>query len=451
MKIADYCAIKAYKFYTENNKNIESKENFISSFSTDLTKKINVYLKDYKENKETIKKALTVILRTQFDNLHENNIIDSSGQINVTAIQTNLDAAVQKDYPEIYEKAVQVRQMKIQKEEENTNKDSSNKIVNFNNPEEKKAFFNNLINEYSNLKTEQEKETFKRSNFADYDTYKKEIDSYLTYKNRMKELKEKNPEMTHKERSKQVREELGQTKEETTFNIKIAENSAQIAELSKEYANLKNKKSTEAQKIKKQISDLKHENKQLSFENNSNKKQFSLEYKNYNTNNTSINMEEINKVFEIEDNNISESSNSQMQKITDGQLNPFGMFISDLNQQEADNTNDKTENALIEMPRKNLFNRLKNAVSNIRKNISGRITDITKSLSSLIKRKPEIPALNTAENNTHSHTDYVEISSTLDNIIVSPEEQAKNQALNKISQNKGKSKTSIQTSNSLEL
>lgn len=458
-------------FNLSNNEQTIYKANYKKNFSAEFKNQINQLV----ETANIDRKTAGQILFRAVKRAHNNNdfFIDSSNSASTkfTQIANTVKIDLQNGK---YDELIQKNNLKTESQDINR---SENKIVDFNNPAEKKAFFSNLFNEYSNLKTEEEKEAFKRINFADYDTYKKEIDSYLIYKTRMKELKEENPEMTHKERSKQVCKELGQTKEEMNINKEITELTAQNKELEKRLEEIKNIESTEAieiqEKLKyntKRLKELdKNSNKTKNKEEINNSENISANSQEDNTLNTnefedffnddfnndesisieeinssenintnseeentldinefedffndeSINIEEINELSTENNNEFTLTNNSsdpEIKKIEKGQINSFGMYIDNSNEEEFENTNNTIENSLIEIPKKNLFDKFKDTVFNIKDTVIKRVNNIKKSLSNLIKKKPEIPALNTAENNTPtlktsetlSHVDGIE-------------------------------------------
>ena len=439
-------------FNLSNNEQTIYKANYKKNFSAEFKNQINQLV----ETANIDRKTAGQILFRAVKRAHNNNdfFIDSSNSASTkfTQIANTVKIDLQNGK---YDELIQKNNLKTESQDINR---SENKIVDFNNPEEKKVFFNNLFNDYSNLKTEEEKEAFKRNNFADYNNYKEEIDSYLLYKNRMKELKEENPEMTHKERSKQVRKELGQTKEQMKINKEITEITAQNQILENRLQEIKAIESPEEKEIQEKLEYNTKRLKELDKNQNKAKKTEEIkssenintnsqvestlntnEFENFlydesinieeinsseNTNTNSqdestlntnefedflydesINIEEINELSEENNNEFKtpstdKSSNLEMQEIKQGQINSFGMYIDDSNEIESENTNNTIENSLIEIPKNNLFDKFKDTLSNLKDTVSSKVNNIKKSLSILIKKKPELPALNTAENNT---------------------------------------------------
>lgn len=171
MKIEDYCAKKAYDVYEENflrsNKdnlsdieklNFQKQNNFIRDFTRDLRKNLAIFLNRFpEEDRDAVRKSLTQILKNNFDNLQENNIIDVSGEINVEAITVNLNEGVKNDLPEIYQKTQEAQQIKTQSEAQNEIANSLKENVDFSNPEETKKYFDNFYKNFTNCKTREEK------------------------------------------------------------------------------------------------------------------------------------------------------------------------------------------------------------------------------------------------------------------------------------------------------
>lgn len=171
MKIEDYCAKKAYDVYEENflrsNKdnlsdieklNFQKQNDFIRDFTRDLRKNLAIFLNRFpEEDRDTVRKSLTQILKNNFDNLQENNIIDVSGEINVEAITVNLNEGVKNDLPEIYQKTQEAQQIKTQNEAQNEIANSLKENVDFSNPEETKKYFDNFYKNFTNCKTREEK------------------------------------------------------------------------------------------------------------------------------------------------------------------------------------------------------------------------------------------------------------------------------------------------------
>lgn len=166
---------------------------------------------------------MTQILKANFDNLQENNILDSSGKIDIATFHVHLDEGVKKNLPEIYQKAQDAQQIKSKN---NTQKESGNSLkenVDFSNPEETKKYFDNLFNEYSHLKTFDEKLKFFNDNFYDISHLQKQdqkiiLNSYetgnLVAKKESQNLEDGfSEEEAHSKAVEDTAEEIGKSKQ----------------------------------------------------------------------------------------------------------------------------------------------------------------------------------------------------------------------------------------------
>lgn len=240
----------------------QKQEDFVPEFAKNLKRQVLNFLDHYEEkDRDAVRRALTQILKNGFDNLGENKMVDSSGKIDITVMNSQLSKGVEENLK------IQSKVTIEEKSEINPTINVSNKEnIDFNDPDAKKEFFQKIFTEYSSLETEEEREKYKREHFADYDEYKEEIDSSFKHKEEMARLEKEEPEMSKEERSKKASENIGETEEVTSIDDKIFENSVMITELTKQKDEIKDKGSVKFQEIKEQISRLKEENKQLKKE-----------------------------------------------------------------------------------------------------------------------------------------------------------------------------------------
>lgn len=180
MKIEDYCAIKAYAEYEKNflahnqnnlpefeKLNFQKRDDFISQFAPDLHQKLTTFLKYFpEEDRNTVRKSLTEILKANFDNLQENNILDSSGAINAEVIKIRLDEGVKKSLPEIYQKAQEFQQVSTQNITQNEIANPLKENVDFSNPVETKKYFDDFYKNFANCKTRDEKLKYIENGFG---------------------------------------------------------------------------------------------------------------------------------------------------------------------------------------------------------------------------------------------------------------------------------------------
>lgn len=242
MNIVDYCAEKAYNVYSQRyivdnqdklddieKLDFKQKQDFIPQFTIDLKKNIANFLDDYTEDKDIVRKSLTQILKNNFDNLQQNNIIDLSGRINVNAITANLNQGVKESLPDIYEKVQNVKQSK-----EALDKNSSKTSVDFNNPEERKKYFDDLYKGLSECKTKEEKISYIEDEFGlsledMSDKEQDEIISKFEIRGKIREIKnaldidsiqQENPDLS--------KEELDQLLEDTAVEQYALENDTDV-------------------------------------------------------------------------------------------------------------------------------------------------------------------------------------------------------------------------------
>ena len=183
MKIEDYCAQKAYDVYRENylkdNKdnlsdieklNYQRQEDFVPNFAQDLRKHILTFLDDYAAtDRDAVRSGLTKILKSKFDDLKGNHIVDTTGKIDIQLMNSDLSKSVEKDlsiHPKITSQEIS--------ETVAQNNVSNKETVDFNDPKEKKAFFENLFDSYSKLETFEAKRDFFNKNFYDISDLEKE-------------------------------------------------------------------------------------------------------------------------------------------------------------------------------------------------------------------------------------------------------------------------------------
>lgn len=271
MKIEDYCAQKAYDVYRENylkdNKdnlsdieklNYQRQEDFVPNFAQDLRKHILTFLDDYATtDRDAVRSGLTKILKSKFDDLKGNHIVDTTGKIDIQLMKSDLSKSVEKDlsiHPKLTSQEIS--------ETVSQNNISNKEKVDFSNPKAKAEYFENIFTEYRSLETEEEKEQFKRNHFHDYDKNKETIDLGCECEIEKLKIKEDNINISDEECQKQMcktmSEKTGKSEDEIDIIDKLTRNASILTEL---YEQLK--VSPNSQDIEAEIKKIETENMQL--------------------------------------------------------------------------------------------------------------------------------------------------------------------------------------------